>query len=88
MPCTAPRLPASFREEDLTAAAEEVHDGHSSIDENGGWTDTAENNQTNCDNAERAYSLIMKGKLLRLDEPLKFIFGRHEPRAGRERFSV
>ncbi|MDE2792608.1 MAG: hypothetical protein OXI81_19615 [Paracoccaceae bacterium] len=59
---------------DFTAAAEEIHDGYFSINKKGGWTDTAENNQTNRDNAERAYNLIMKEKekLLSLDEPLRF----------------
>ena len=40
------------------------------------WTDTAENNQGNRDNAERAYNLIMrdKEKLLSFETPLKFIF--------------
>ena len=65
-----------FQEVDLAAPAEEVHDGYFSIDRKGSWTDTAENNQTNRDNAERAYNLIMreKEKLLSLDTPLKFIF--------------
>ena len=73
-----------FQEVDLTAAAEEVHDGYFSIDRKGGWTDTAENNQTNRDNAERAYNLIMKEKekLLSLDEPLKFIFSHSALREG------
>ena len=73
-----------FREVDLTAAAEEVHDGYFSIDRRGGWTDTAENNQVNRDNAERAYNLIMreKEKLLSLDEPLKFIFSHSALREG------
>ena len=50
----------------------------------GGWTDTAENNQTNRDNAERAYNLIMKEKekLLSLNEPLKFIFSHSALREG------
>ena len=73
-----------FEGVDLTAAAEEVHDGYFSIDKKGGWTDTAENNQTNRDNAERAYSLIMrdKEKLLSLDTPLKFIFSHSALREG------
>ena len=73
-----------FREVDLTAAAEEVHDGYFSIDRKGGWTDTAENNQVNRDNAERAYNLIMKEKekLLSLEEPLKFIFSHSALREG------
>ena len=45
-----------FQEVDLTRAVEEVHNGYFSIDRKGGWTDTAENNQSNRDNAERAYT--------------------------------
>ena len=73
-----------FREVDLIAAAEDVHDGYFSIDRRGGWTDTAENNQANRDNAERAYNLIMKDKekLLSLDTPLKFIFSHSALREG------
>ncbi len=73
-----------FREVGLAATAGEVHDGYFSIDRKGGWTDTAENNQTNRDNAERAYNLIMKEKekLLSLDEPLKFIFSHSALREG------
>ena len=73
-----------FERIDLTAAAEEVHNGYFSIDKKGGWTDTAENNQDNRDNAERAYSLIMREKeeLLSLDTPLKFIFSHSALREG------
>ena len=73
-----------FKEVDLTRAAEEVHNGYFSIDRKGGWTDTAENNQTNRDNAERAYNLIMreKEKLLSLETPLKFIFSHSALREG------
>ena len=73
-----------FQEVDLTAAAEEVHNGYFSIDRKGVWTDTAENNQTHRDNAERAYNLIMKEKekLLSLEEPLKFIFSHSALREG------
>ena len=73
-----------FEEVDLTAAAEEVHNGYFSIDKKGGWTDTAENNQANRDNAERAYNLIMKEKeqLLSLSTPLKFIFSHSALREG------
>ena len=73
-----------FEEVDLTAAAEEVHNGYFSIDRKGGWTDTAENNQINRDNAERAYNLIMKEKekLLSLETPLKFIFSHSALREG------
>ena len=73
-----------FQEVDLTKSPEEVHNGYFSIDKKGGWTDTAENNQTNRDNAERAYNLIMKEKekLLSLETPLKFIFSHSALREG------
>ena len=73
-----------FQEVDLSATVGEVHDGYFSIDRKGGWTDTDDNNQTNRDNAERAYNLIMreKEKLLSLDEPLKFIFSHSALREG------
>ena len=73
-----------FEEVDFTADAADIHDGYFSIDKKGGWTDTAENNQANRDNAERAYNLIMKEKekLLSLDEPLKFIFSHSALREG------
>jgi type III restriction enzyme len=73
-----------FQEVDLTRAAVEVHNGYFSIDKKGGWTDTAENNQANRDNAERAYNLIMKEKekLLGFDTPLKFIFSHSALKEG------
>ena len=79
-----PEYRTLFQEVDLTSAAEEVHNGYFSIDRKGGWTDTAENNQTNRDNAERAYNLIMKEKeeLLSLKTPLKFIFSHSALREG------
>ena len=69
---------------DLADMAERAHEGYFSIDRRGGWTDTAENNQTNRDNAERAYNLIMrdKEKLLSFEEPLKFIFSHSALREG------
>ncbi len=83
----AAKLPAYqslFAEIDLDTAAEAVHNGYFSIDNNGGWTDTAENNKTNRDNAERAYNLIMKEKekLLGFDTPLKFIFSHSALKEG------
>ena len=83
----AARLPdyqTLFREVDLSRAAEEVHDGYFSIDKKGGWTDTSESNQSSRDNAERAYSLIMKDKerLLGFETPLKFIFSHSALREG------
>ena len=73
-----------FKEVDLSLAAEEVHNGYFSIDRKGKWTDTAENNQSNRDNAERAYNLIMKEKekLLAFGTPLKFIFSHSALREG------
>jgi len=73
-----------FEEVDLSRAAEEVHNGYFSIDKKGGWTDTAENNQTGRDDAERAYNLIMKEKekLLSFETPLKFIFSHSALREG------
>jgi type III restriction enzyme len=79
-----PEYSTLFKEVDLTHAAEEVHNGYFSIDKKGGWTDTAENNQGNRDNAERAYNLIMKEKeeLLRFETPLKFIFSHSALKEG------
>ena len=81
---TNPRYRTLFQEVDLMGSAEKVHDGYFSIDRKGGWTNTAENNQTHRDNAERAYNLIMKEKekLLSLEEPLKFIFSHSALREG------
>ncbi len=79
-----PKYITLFQEVDLTSTAEEVHDGYFSIDRKGSWTDTAENNQGNRDNAERAYNLIMKDKekLLSFDTKLKFIFSHSALREG------
>ncbi len=73
-----------FRDVDDETLPERVHNGYFSIDRKGIWTDTAENNQTNRDNAERAYNLIMKDKerLLGFDTPLKFIFSHSALREG------
>ncbi|NYT83208.1 DEAD/DEAH box helicase family protein [Alcaligenaceae bacterium] len=83
----AAKLPAYqslFAEIDLDAAAEEVHNGYFSIDKKGGWSDTAENNAGNRENAERAYNLIMKEKekLLSFGTPLKFIFSHSALKEG------
>lgn len=83
----AAKLPAYqslFAEVDLAHAAEEVHNGYFSIDKKGGWSDTAENNAGNRENAERAYNLIMKDKekLLAFDTPLKFIFSHSALKEG------
>ena len=69
---------------DLDIDASEVHNGYFSIDKKGGWTETAENTQTNRDNAERAYNLIMKEKekLLSFESKLKFNFSHSALREG------
>ena len=73
-----------FKGIDLDTDAEDVHNGYFSIDKKGTWQDTEENNQTNRDNAERAYNLIMreKEKLLSFDSKLKFIFSHSALREG------
>lgn len=73
-----------FNDVDLLSEATEVHDGYFSIDKKGSWTDTAENNQANRENAERAYNLIMKDKekLLGFETKLKFIFSHSALREG------
>ena len=79
-----PEYKALFEKIDLNTDIEEVHNGYFSIDKKGGWTDTAENNQPNRDNAERAYNLIMKDKekLLSFDTRLKFIFSHSALKEG------
>lgn len=73
-----------FKEVDIESDAAEVHNGYFSIDKKGTWSDTADNNQSNRDNAERAYNLIMKEKerLLSFDTKLKFIFSHSALREG------
>jgi type III restriction enzyme len=79
-----PKYNTLFKEVDLQSDATEVHDGYFSIDKKGTWTDTAENNHGNRENAERAYSLIMKDKekLLSFETKLKFIFSHSALREG------
>lgn len=73
-----------FKEIDLEEDAELVHNGYFSIDKKGRSVETAENNQANRDNAERAYNLIMKEKekLLSFDTKLKFIFSHSALKEG------
>ena len=59
---TNPDLLSLFAEPGVSSNPADVHEGYFSIDRKGGWTDTAENNQANRANAERAYNLIMKEK--------------------------
>ncbi|MCG3153137.1 MAG: hypothetical protein GEEBNDBF_02447 [bacterium] len=69
-----------FEGADLDADPSRVHEGYFAIDKKGAWADLAEDgaesNQTNRDNAGRAYELIMKEKekLLSFETPLRFIF--------------
>ena len=79
-----PDYQSLFKEVDVRSDAAEVHDGYFSIDKKGAWSDTAENNQGNRDNAERAYNLIMKDKekLLSFETKLKFIFSHSALREG------
>lgn len=73
-----------FKEIDLEADAAEVHNGYFSIDKKGRSVETAENNQSGRDDAERAYNLIMKEKekLLNFDTKLKFIFSHSALKEG------
>jgi len=79
-----PEYNTLFQRLDQTVPIEALHNGYFSIDKKEKWTDTAENNQTNRDNAERAYNLIMKDKekLLSFDSKLKFIFSHSALREG------
>lgn len=73
-----------FKEIDLETDAAEVHNGYFSIDKKGRSVETAENNQANRDNAERAYNLIMRKKeeLLSFGTKLKFIFSHSALKEG------
>lgn len=79
-----PDFASLFKEVDTASEPQEVHDGYFSIDKSRRWTDTAENNQANRDNAERAYNLIMKDKerLLSFATKLKFIFSHSALKEG------
>ncbi|MBF0179047.1 MAG: DEAD/DEAH box helicase family protein [Magnetococcales bacterium] len=79
-----PKYHTLFQEVDTRTLPEEVHEGYFSIDKKGRWADTAENNQANRDNAERAYTLIMRDKerLLGFETRLQFIFSHSALREG------
>lgn len=79
-----PKYASHFKDQNPEILATEVHEGYFSIDKKGAWSDTQENNQSNRDNAERAYNLIMKDKerLLSFETPLKFIFSHSALREG------
>lgn len=79
-----PKYRTLFNDVDLETEATDVHEGYFSIDKKGKWTDTADNNQGNRENAERAYKLIMQDKerLLSFETKLKFIFSHSALREG------
>ncbi len=79
-----PKYHTLFEDIDDAFSAEYVHDGYFSIDKKGAWSNTAENNLSNRESAERAYNLIMKDKekLLSLVTPLKFIFSHSALKEG------
>lgn len=79
-----PEYQTLFAQIDIKTSVEEFHNGYFSIDKKGGWTNTDENNQSNRENAERAYNLIMKDKekLLSFETKLKFIFSHSALKEG------
>lgn len=79
-----PAYRALFDGVDVAREVEAAHNGYFSIDRKGGWTDTSETSAGSRENAERAYSLIMREKeaLLSFDTPLKFIFSHSALREG------
>lgn len=79
-----PNYRALFAGVDIDTMAERIHNGYFSVDRKGVWKNTNESNQADRDDAERAYSLIMrdKEKLLSFSEPLSFIFSHSALREG------
>ena len=85
-----PKYRGLFKGIDLQSDAAEVHDGYFAIDKKGTWAEPELNargelrNQKSRDNAERAYSLIMrdKEKLLSFETKLKFVFSHSALREG------
>ena len=73
-----------FKGMDPEVETADIHNGYFSIDKKGRSVETAENNQANRENAERAYNLIMKEKekLLSFDTKLKFIFSHSALKEG------
>ena len=73
-----------FGRDGLPVDPEEVHNGYFSADKNQRWVDTSENTQASRDDAERAYSLIMRDKerLLSFDTNLRFIFSHSALKEG------
>lgn len=73
-----------FKDVDTETLPGKVHDGYFSIDKKGRSVDTSESNQTEKDNAERGYQLIMKNKtlLLSFDSPVRFIFSHSALKEG------
>lgn len=79
-----PRYKSLFKSNDHRQCAKQAHGGYFSIDKKGGWKNTSESSKSNQEEAERAYSLIMKDKesLLSFDSELKFIFSHSALREG------
>ncbi|MEQ8693053.1 MAG: DEAD/DEAH box helicase family protein [Pseudomonadales bacterium] len=78
-----------FKEIDLEAETDEVHNGYFSIDKKGGFQEIERGARgqmlaSNNENLERAYNLIMKEKekLLSFDTKLKFIFSHSALKEG------
>lgn len=79
-----PKYEELFKGIDIKKEAIDSHNGYFSIDKKNGWTDTKEGNTADRENAERAYSLIMKDKekLLSFDTRLRFIFSHSALKEG------
>ena len=79
-----PRYNTLFHDVDTETLPEKVHDGYFSIDKKGVSVNTEDSTQTDKDNAERGYQLIMKNKtlLLSFDSPVKFIFSHSALKEG------
>lgn len=79
-----PKYKSLFDGKDAKQLSSLSHGGYFSIDKKGGWKDTSESSKANQEDAERAYSLIMKDKeaLLSFDSKLKFIFSHSALREG------
>lgn len=79
-----PKYDTLFHDVDTTTLPENVHDGYFSIDKKGQVVDTSEATQSEKENAERGYQLIMKDKrrLLSMDCPVKFIFSHSALKEG------
>ena len=79
-----PKYDTLFHDVDTATLPAKVHDGYFSIDKKGREVDTSESSQTEKENAERGYQLIMKNKtlLLSFDSPVKFVFSHSALKEG------